>query len=124
MTHNVATRMRRKGSLRSLLSLLVLLVFTTQSFLVQTHLHDLPKISASAAGTLSASAPQDDQAPISADKCLLCQEYTHSGGFVLPAAVATLPPNAVLSLLPLVLAPLDYARTASHAWNGRAPPHA
>ncbi len=124
MTNSVAARMRRKGSWRSLISLLVLVFFTTQSFLVQTHLHDFPKNFAPAATAPSASLPQNDKAPIDADKCLLCQEYTHSGSFVLPVAVAVLPPNAVLSLLPLVLAPFGHARTASHDWKGRAPPHA
>jgi len=123
MSKSLATRRRRKGSLRSLLSLLVLVFFTAQSFLVQTHLHELP-VFASGAAALVASVPSNDKAPISADQCLLCQEFTHSGSFVLPSVLAALPPNAVLSLLPLVLAPLGHARTASHDWKGRAPPHA
>lgn len=122
MSKRVATSVHGKGFSRSLLSLLVLVFFTAQSFLVQTHLHELP-VFAQGAATLTASAPSNDKAPLSADQCLLCQEYTHSGSFVLPSALAALPPNAVLSLLPLVQAPLGHARTASHDWKGRAPPH-
>ena len=107
-----------------MLSLVVLLFFTTQSFLVQTHLHELPKAFAAGVTTPSLSVPQNDGAPISADKCFLCQEFTHSGGFVLPSAVAALPPSAALSLLPLVLAALNHTGTASHGWKSRAPPHA
>lgn len=120
MANSVTIRRRRKGSFRSLLSLLVLLVFTTQSFLVQTHLHDLAITLVSSVTAVSVP----DKAPVSADKCLLCQEFTHSGSFVLPAVIAAQPPNLAISLLPLVLSPLGHARPASHSWRGRAPPHA
>jgi len=112
-----------KGSRRSLVSLLLVLFFSTQSFLVQTHLHDLPKSFAPSLSTVTVSSQPDGQDPVGADKCLLCQEFTHSGGFVLPSAIAALPPSAAVSLLPFVVAPLGHARTASHIWMGRAPPH-
>lgn len=101
----------------------MLLFFTTQSFLVQTHLHDLSKSFAAATTTTQASSPLKSNAPVDADKCLLCQEYSHSGVFVLPAAIATLAPTAAVSLLPLALAPFHLAYAASHDWQGRAPPN-
>lgn len=123
VTNNSMCARGGKGSWRSLVSLLVLLFFSTQSFLVQTHLHDLPKSFAPSLSTTIVTSHQDSQDPVSADKCLLCQEFTHSGGFVLPTAIIALPPSAAVSLLPFVLAPIGYARIASHNWLGRAPPH-
>ena len=109
-----------KGSWRSLLSLAVMLVFGLQSFLVQTHLHNLPSLS-SAAG-LAVSAPPS-QVPLDADKCFLCQEYL-GGAYLTPAAVAVLPPSAVVSVQPLRLALVLADRPVSHSWRGRAPPRA
>jgi hypothetical protein len=111
-----------RGSWRSLLSLAVMLVFGLQSFLVQTHLHNLPQ-SLSAAAGISVSAPHS-KAPLDTDKCLLCQEYLHGGAYLTPAAAAVLPPSAVVSLLPLRLAAVIAERPVSHSWMGRAPPRA
>ena len=110
-----------KGSWRSLISLAVMLAFGLQSFLVQTHLHNLPSLSAAAG--LAVSAPPS-QAPLDADKCFLCQEYLHGGAYLTPAAVAVLPPSAVVSVQPLRLALVLADRPVSHSWRGRAPPRA
>lgn len=100
--------------------MLVLVAFSIQSFLVQTHVHNLPQYFD---GSISV-ASLDVKAPLDADKCFLCQEYLHSGAYLTPAAVAALPPTAAASLLPLLLAPLHAARMLSHNWKGRAPPRA
>lgn len=122
MRTTATARQHPGGSLRSLVCLLVLVAFTFQSFLVQTHIHSLPQSFGGSIG-ISASS-QNDKAPLDADKCFLCQEYVHGGAYLLPAAVTALPPTAVASLLPLLLAPLHAARTLSHNWMGRAPPRA
>ena len=111
-----------RGSWRSLISLVVMLAFGIQSFLVQTHLHNLPQNLSAAAG-LAVSAPPS-KAPLDTDKCFLCQEYLHGGAYLTPAAAAVLPPSAVVSLLPLVLAAVVTKRPVSHNWIGRAPPRA
>jgi hypothetical protein len=110
------------GSWRSLLILVVMLAFGLQSFLVQTHLHNLPQ-SLSAAAGISVSAPHS-KAPLDTDKCFLCQEYLHGGAYLTPAAAAVLPPSAVVSLLPLLLPLALTERLVSHNWMGRAPPRA
>lgn len=110
----------RAGSWRSAIALAVLLAFSIQSFLVQTHLH-APQWALGFAASDGVSAPVD-KTPLNADACLLCQEFTHSGHFLTPAAAAVLPPSAVVSLLPLTLAVHLTAKPASHAWHGRAPP--
>lgn len=108
---------------RLLLNLVVLFAFSVQSFLVQTHLHNLPQ-SFVAASSVSVSAPDTSKAPVDADKCFLCQEYVHGGVYLTPAAAAVLPPSAVASLLPFVLVPFITGRQHSHNWMGRAPPRA
>jgi hypothetical protein len=118
-----ATRSTR-GTLRSLIGALVLVTFTVQGFLIQTHIHALPQAPVTSAGGPSVAAPPDTKAPLDADKCLLCQEYLHGGSYVPPAAIAALPPDAVASLLPFVLALPVAARIVSHNWMGRAPPRA
>jgi hypothetical protein len=111
------------GTSRSLISLVVLFAFALQCFLVQTHLHNLPVTFLPVAG-VAASAPDTTKAPIDVDKCFLCQEYVHGGTYVMPAAAAVLPPSAVVSLLPFVLAPFLATPPHSHNWMGRAPPRA
>lgn len=111
----------RRSLGRAFVSLLILLFFTTQSFLVQTHLHGLPDLNTGAtAAHLSVPLPQ--QAPVDADKCLLCQEFSHNGVFLLPAGLAVLLPSAAASLLPFALVTQQLVHGLSHAWQGRAPP--
>jgi hypothetical protein len=113
-------RAAANGALRTLLNLVVLLTFTLQAFLVQTHLHNLP-VSLETSGVVTASAPAS-KAPLDIDKCFLCQEYVHGGTYLTPAAAAVLPPSAVVSLLPRVIETVAAARPLSHNWMGRAPP--
>lgn len=124
MQRKTALRQSAGGSFRSLICMLVLVAFTFQSFLVQTHIHNLPQSLTSDGGATTVKAPHDVKAPLDADKCFLCQEYVHGGVYLMPAVVAALPPTAVASLLPFLLAPLHAARTLSHIWMGRAPPRA
>lgn len=102
------------------MALVLLLAFSLQSFLVQTHLH-APQWALGFAASDSVSEPTG-KLPFDADTCLLCQEFTHNGHFLTPAAAAVLPPSAVVSLLPLTLAVHLTAKPASHTWHGRAPP--
>jgi hypothetical protein len=112
----------RKGSWRSLVALLVLVSFSLQGFLIQTHIHGLPT-TAPLTG-VSITAPFDGKVLPDMDKCLFCQEYTHAGAYLTPAAAAVLPPFAAVSLLVLFDTPLVAAPPPSHNWMGRAPPRA
>jgi hypothetical protein len=123
MRQSGGQRVKVNRASRLLLNLVVLFAFSVQSFLVQTHLHNLPQ-SFLTANSVNVSAPDTSKAPIDADKCFLCQEYVHGGIYLTPAAAAVLPPSAVVSLLPFVLAPFVAARSHSHNWIGRAPPRA
>jgi len=114
------TRVRTKATVR-LLNLVVLFAFSVQSFLVQTHLHNLPRMTA-ATSQVTISAPDSATVPFDADTCLLCQEFVHSGAYLTPAAVAALPPSAAISLLPQTAVATAAVRLVSHIWMGRAPP--
>lgn len=106
-----------------MLTALVLVMFSLQSFLIQTHVHALVMGNFADAGYAAVSRTPD-KAPFDADQCVLCQEFVHSGTYLPPAAVAVLAPSAQVSLLPLVAAPVAIAKITSHIWIGRAPPHA
>jgi hypothetical protein len=124
MRIDVIGRQGVKGSWRSLICLVVLFTFTVQSFLIQTHIHDLAQFRAAPAAGVSLNAPTGSQPLPDADKCLLCMEYLHGGVYLPPAAIGAMPPTVTVSLLPFVIAPLHLARIVSHSWMGRAPPRA
>jgi hypothetical protein len=122
---------------QSLIILLGFLAVFIQAFVVQTHIH-IPPQSVSAAYetakavtakiTAHAAAPvaPRDKYPINEDpsNCPLCQEFAHSGQFVHSVAVlASLPFSVTVSIIVFRdIAPRIFA--VSHAWRGRAPPHA
>ena len=114
--------LRRNGS--PVLRLLVLIAFCLQSFMVQTHVHSLPLNIASRGEVQSVSAPHHGKAPLDADRCLLCQEYTHAGAYVMPAVASALPPMIVVGVVRLAATPFLAAKPTSHIWIGRAPPRA
>ena len=122
MQTTTTAKRRKAESWRSALSLVLLLAFSIQSFLVQTHVHALALGAPLSPAAVSTS--HETQAPFDADKCVLCQEFVHAGNYVLPGGLAVLPPTAHISLLPFELAPVVAARVISHDWMGRAPPRA
>jgi hypothetical protein len=117
-----AKLLKRNGS--SVLRVLVLMAFCLQSFLIQTHVHNLPQSTAAASQHVYVSAPHDGKSPFDADRCLFCQEYTHAGAYVTPAVAAALPPMMAVGVIALAAAPFLAAKPTSHIWIGRAPPRA
>jgi hypothetical protein len=117
-----AKSLRRNGS--PVLRVFVLIAFCLQSFLVQTHVHKLLFPVSPAGVTQTVSAPYDGKAPLDADQCLFCQEYTHSGAYVMPALAASLPPMMAIGVIALAATPFLAAKPTSHIWIGRAPPRA
>lgn len=118
-----AAKGQRAGSWRSALTLAILLAFSIQSFLIQTHIHALV-FAGPQQGTVTVTTQKHSSLPFNPDKCVLCQEFVHAGSYVLPGGIAVLPPSARVSLLPFELVPVIAARAISHTWMGRAPPHA
>lgn len=107
----------RMPKVRLSLTLLTLVMFLLQGFIVQTHVH---LHAHGPVAVTSVSMPDIDDHGHD-DGCLLCKEAVHGGGFLLPSLAATLPPFVAVSLLPLIMAPRA-TPTPSHNWHGRAPP--
>jgi hypothetical protein len=112
---------------RLAITLLALCTFSVQSFVVQTHIHGLATLSAAApvAGPV-VKAPHDPKAPPDGDpaSCQICQEFLHGGIYVLPSAIAALPPTLAVEQVVLLLVPQAASNQTSHSWMGRAPPQA
>jgi hypothetical protein len=103
----------------------VLLAFTLQSFVTQTHIHWPPQASGNAAVARLLEIPaSQNKSPFDNDKaaCPFCQAIVHAGAFF-----ASVPP---LLLLPVVwtegaiprLTAIVMRLTAAHGWQSRAPP--
>ena len=115
-------RVTRKGWVAVLLT--VLLAFTWQSFVTQTH-ERFDRAAYSAATGVKAAGPhsQSGQSPANpADTCPICREIAQAGHYLLPASIVVHTPETIAhwdsstSSLALTL------HLRSHAWQSRAPP--
>ena len=109
-----------------------LTAFALQSFVTQTHIH----FAQNSAGIVfdakamnsgkQANAPAQprDNYPAKEDpaNCPICQEIMHAGQYVMPVAVGLALPVQSVSVATLELAAPEFLSTASHSWQGRAPP--
>lgn len=99
---------------------LLLITFTLQSYITQTHIHN-----AAPAAVTKIFAPSHGKAPLDDNPvdCPFCQAVAHDGPFHLPTV-----PLLILSVTFVELAPpalrLHRATEAfAHIWQSRAPPH-
>ena len=99
---------------------LVLIAFTLQSYITQTHIHAATPAAITKIFTHShGKAPLDDS-PVD---CPFCQAVAHDGPFHLPTV-----PLLILSIAFVELAPLAHrlrhpSDAFAHIWQSRAPPH-
>jgi len=108
------------GRLRRIPALLVLLVFSLQSYFIETHIHPLPTAQLVAfSGHSHSPAPIDKEDP---DDCPICQAFALAGSFIVPVII-------VLSIAVLVTDTAHPAAPSSspasrhrHSWQSRAPP--
>ena len=116
---------------RCVLALLVILAFTFQSYVTQTHIHlprpKIPSIVRAAEGLFAIAGADESRSKKLPDNddpehCPLCQAIALSGSFVAPGVpILPLPTMAVIAnevFQPIVL----YRPVFSHGWQGRAPP--
>ncbi|HEY2067923.1 MAG TPA: hypothetical protein VGG48_00075 [Rhizomicrobium sp.] len=101
---------------------LLLLGFTLQSYVTQTHIH-VGNFAVTAGfvtsnGAAGKSNPFDDEAT----NCLFCQEMLHAGQFVMPGAPVLALPTQFVSVVPTDLALPLFVGAIAHGWQGRAPP--
>ena len=112
---------RKKGGITGwrLIAALVLLAFTVQSYVAQTHIHDTAPASAAIAKKLNHDKSPLGNTPLD---CPFCQAVAHASGFFMPAA-----PLLFISALWAEMAPPHFLSRGSlsataHGWQSRAPP--
>jgi hypothetical protein len=99
----------------------ILLAFTWQGFVAQTHRHYGPAASANPTRVALQSPGKQSPSDLPAT-CPICSELAHAGQAVLPAPVAIAAPAEspvwLATTIPLRLS----LSQRSHAWQSRAPP--
>ena len=122
------TAQPRFARLRLAVTLLALITFTVQGYLVQTHLHGLPQsvVALSDGKQYASPLSQNDKSPADNDQasCPLCQDSLRAGNYVLPPVIVAVPPTLVVAAILFAIVPSLAGRSVSHIWLGRGPPHA
>jgi hypothetical protein len=125
MTATAARQTKNTGSRFRAIAWVVLLAFTLQSFITQTHIHGVFGGGNAAAKVLASGSPHG-KAPgqnSSAD-CPFCQAITHAGAFAAPSAPSLILPVSLAEIgAPLLLAAI-IGIAPSLPWHSRAPPRA
>jgi len=99
----------------------ILLAFSWQSFVAQTHRH-YESLSATTAAKVSVQSPGKSSPADLPASCPICSELAHAGQIILPAPVTIAAP-AQSPVWLATTAPLALSRSErSHAWQSRAPP--
>ena len=103
----------------------VLLAFSWQNFVTQTHVHHshgpYPE---RVAGDTATPRLSIDQSPFDvSEDCQICQEIAQSGHYLPPTLIAFHPFERALVWLVATPAFATALRQSSHAWLSRAPPH-
>jgi hypothetical protein len=116
----------RGGSLRAVLTLLVILTFGFQGFIAQTHVHSARLPDASIVTVTKAFSPQTGKlplpAPIPADKCPLCQLATSLGAAIGVTTTLIILPASTLAILPTGTDHAVPKTPPSFVWRNRGPP--
>ena len=111
---------RRRSSGWRLIACLILITFSLQSYITQTHIH-----SATSAAIVKlfnhspGKAPLDDN-PVD---CPFCQAVAHDGPFHLPTLPLLILSVTFVELAAPQLRLLRLSEAFAHIWQSRAPPH-
>jgi hypothetical protein len=119
-----AAEVRRGSPGWHLVTWVLLLAFTLQSFVTQTHIHWAPQASAGTTNVkVLESASRPDKSPIeNTATCPFCQAVVHAGAFFASAApLLHLPAVWAECTIPRLIATAVRASSA-HGWQSRAPP--
>jgi hypothetical protein len=114
------TVLARKGSSGwRFIACLILIAFTLQSYITQTHIHNLAPAAIAKIVPSHGKAPVDDN-PVD---CPFCQAVAHDGPFFAPTV-----PLLILSVAFVELAAPAFSLhrpsdVLTHIWQSRAPPH-
>lgn len=105
---------------RRIVAAVLLLLFASANYAVQTHIHGAFAGTAPAAGVIAAPAGTGDH---DTDHCPLCQEFLSSGHF-LSAAAPLIALPVLLGFAPVPRRARRAVFSAAHGWQSRAPPAA
>lgn len=116
---------RRGWFTRRHIACLILLAFTAQSYITQTHIHGWAQATpaSATAGVLNA-APPDHKVPLdqSHPDCPFCQAVAHAGVFAAPAPLVWIVPAIWFATDALAATTRPAGHTFAHIWQSRAPP--
>lgn len=120
-----AARRRQIGQWAALL--LALLAFSSQSFVVRTHVHREARIAGAAAmaghGDTGGVRIANAEAPLDwPDDCPLCRELVAAGDYLASAPARFMPPPPAARWFAAVAPLVAALRQRSHIWRSRAPP--
>ena len=124
MTVSVAKPAKITGSCFRAIVWVVLLAFTLQSLITQTHIHNVfadaggPVAKTLANGALHSKRPAQD----STNYCPFCQAITHAGVFSAPSAPCLIVPISLVDTAAPVFLAAVISIASSHPWHSRAPP--
>ena len=99
---------------------LLLIAFTLQSYVTQTHIHSATPVAISKIVTHSSGKAPPDGNPVD---CPFCQAVAHDGPFHLPTAPLLILSIAFVELVPAALHLDRPSEAFAHIWQSRAPPH-
>ncbi len=121
MTASVATSDKIRGA--RAIAWLLLIAFTLQSFITQTHIHGVFGADGGIAIVKALENPHKTKAPTenTAD-CPFCQAITHAGAFFAPSASTLILRVIWAKMLAPILISAATDSSSSHPWQSRAPP--
>ena len=114
---------------RTLISLFLLIAFSVQTYIAQTHIHgsvSVDRLVAAYPATSVVETRHDPGLPSEDDQanCLLCQAVAHAHAFSVPVLAAlSLPVQTVLAVVAPFSSRIAVVRFVGHGWQQRAPPH-
>lgn len=113
------TKLRGGGRAWRLIAILLMLAFSFQSYLVQTHIHEPAAVSATLIHHAGHKAPANNT-PFD---CPFCQVVNHAGSFLISdVSLLLLASQWVEMTAPRHLTP-EVGTVANHPWQSRAPPN-
>ena len=104
---------------------ILLLAFSLQSYITQTHIHITSHTTDRVvASKLLASTPARNKSPAEdgTGTCPFCQAVTNASAFFAPTAPLVLPPTLWAESIALPFLARMVGRDTAHNWHSRAPP--
>ena len=110
-----------RGSGFRAIAWILLLAFTLQSFITQTHIHST--FGATLAATVT-NVPTHKNAPAENGKaeCPFCQAIAHAGAFHAPLSQTLVLPVSWAAMAASFFVGETFVSVSSHLWHSRAPP--